>query len=462
MPTGPTPTTSPPSKTVSRPGEVLLLSCYELGRQPLAVASAAAYLERRGLRPSVQDLAVERLDPRRVARARLVAISVPMHTAMRLGLALARQIRHERPDVHICFFGLYAALNAAYLLEGPADSVIGGEFERKLADLAAAVADGTRRSTESVSLERPDFAAPARGGLPPLDHYARFEHQGRTSPAAAVETSRGCLHRCRHCPIPPVYGGRFFVVPREVVLEDVRRLVSAGARHISFADPDFLNGPGHALRITRELHAEHPRITFDFTSKVELILRHVRLLPELRDCGAAFAITAVESLSARVLSILRKDHTPQDVFAALAALDAAGIAMRPTFVPFTPWAGIDDYRRILDWIEREGLAHHVDPVQLSIRLLVPPGSLLERDPEMTPHLGSLRREDFTWDWRHPDPRMDALQREVARIAADGTTRGEGVDVTFRRIRDAASLPGTTLDRARVRKPPPRLTEAWFC
>src|SRR5205807_1822812 len=102
-------------------------------------------------------------------------------------------------------------------------------------------------------LDRLRFVVPSRVALPALAEYARIERGGKRDLAGYVEASRGCLHECLHCPIPPVYGGRFFVVPRQVVLEDIRRLVGAGATHITFGDPDFLNGPGHSLGVARAL-----------------------------------------------------------------------------------------------------------------------------------------------------------------------------------------------------------------
>ena len=87
-----------------------------------------------------------------------------------------------------------------------------------------------------------------------------------------VEASRGCLHRCRHCPLPPIYGGRFFIVPPDIVLSDIRNQVKAGARHITFADADFLNGPGHVMPIVAAMHDEFPDLTFDFTAKVSHLL----------------------------------------------------------------------------------------------------------------------------------------------------------------------------------------------
>ena len=90
------------------PGAILLVSCYELGRQPAGLAFPLAFLARAGFAPAALDLAVEALDEARVRRARLVAISVPMHTALRIGVMAAARVRALNPGATICFFGLYA------------------------------------------------------------------------------------------------------------------------------------------------------------------------------------------------------------------------------------------------------------------------------------------------------------------------------------------------------------------
>jgi hypothetical protein len=304
--------------------------------------------------------------------------------------------------------------------------------------------------------------------LPALKRYAHVERDGRRELAGYVEASRGCKHRCRHCPIPPVYGGRFFVVPRDIVLADIRQLAEAGARHVTFGDPDFLNGPGHAMSVARALHRDFPDLTFDFTAKVEHLLRHRALLPELARLGAIFVVSAVESLSDTVLAHLAKGHTRADIASVLDAVRAAGIAFRPTWVPFTPWTTLEAYREILSFVENEGLVDHVDSVQYSIRLLVPPGSLLVDSAAMRPHLGPLVEDGFYYRWTHPDPRLDRLQEDVAQLVAAAAGRGDDAAVTFRRVRalaDAAAgvpprpaLPVLPVDRPR----PPRLTEPWFC
>src|SRR5919108_240017 len=332
-----------------------------MGHQPLAVAWPAAFLERAGYAPAVLDLSVEPLDPEKIRRARLVAISVPMHTALRLGVRVAARVRNLNPDVRLVFYGLYA--------------------------------------------------------------------------------------------------GRFFVVPLDVVLADVRQQIAAGATHVSFGDPDFLNGPGHALAVARALHAEFPAVTFDFTAKIEHLLRQRDHLRELAALGCLFIVSAAESLDDRVLTILDKGHTGADVVAALEATRGAGIALRPTWVAFTPWTTLDGYRAWLDFLAEADLLDAVDPVQYGLRLLVPPGSLLLGHEAMRPHLGPLVAESFYYEWTHPDGRMDALQRAVSQAVAVAADRREDAAATFETVRALAAgaagvarSPGSTISASRQRVP----------
>jgi radical SAM superfamily enzyme YgiQ (UPF0313 family) len=456
------------------PGAFLFVSCYELGHQPLGVALPLAFLERAGFVPDVLDIAVEPFDPEKVARARFVGISVPMHTALRLGVRVAERVREINPEARICFYGLYAALNSEYLLAQGADFCIGGEYETPLVALAQALESGRGGPIEGVIqrgepprpfLQRLPFTVPARRALPALEKYARLEHQGDRRVAGYVEASRGCLHLCTHCPIPPVYGGRFFIIPPEIVLEDVRRQAGAGATHITFGDPDFLNGPGHALKVVHAVHAEFPELTFDFTAKVEHILERRALFSEFGRSGCLFVITAVESLSETVLAILEKGHTRADVIEALGIVRSAGIAFRPTWVAFTPWTTRDDYNEVLAFIEDHGLVDHVDPVQYTIRLLIPPGSYLLDRSALKPYLGALDQASFSYRWTHPDAGMDQLQREVSVLVEKDTQAGVDPAWTFCRVRALAEGrdPATVsppLPPGRFRAP--RLSEPWFC
>lgn len=463
-----------PTCELRSPGAVLLISCYELGHQPLGVASPAGFLVRAGFSPLTLDIAVEAFDEQRIAAARFIGISVPMHTALRLGVRVAARIRDLNPSCHICFYGLYASLNSDYLLDQEADSCLGGEYELPLVQLIESLETGNGNTVEGVTsrerraepyLERLEFVAPLRNSLPALENYAQLLHQSDSRHVGYAETSRGCLHLCTHCPIPPVYDGRFFVVPVDVVLEDIRRQVAAGATHITFGDPDFLNGPAHSLQVVRAMRAEFPSLTFDFTAKVEHLLTRGENLSEFADAGCLFIISAVESLSPNVLEVLAKQHTRQDVSEALARCRQAGIVLRPTWVAFTPWTTLDDYHEMLSFVDDNDLIDQVDPIQFSIRLLVPPGSYLAEHPALLPHRGSLDETALTWTWTHPDPQMDHLQRDVVQLLEQDTAGDVDPATSFCRIHELAHgrspvgvVSGLPPDRQRA----PRLTESWFC
>jgi radical SAM superfamily enzyme YgiQ (UPF0313 family) len=434
---------------VRGPGEILVISCYELGRQPVAAAGAMAALERAGFSPAAQDVSVEKLSPEALSRARLVLISVPMHTALQLGVRVAAKARAA--GARVGFFGLYAVLNAEHLRERHGDFVA-GENAGELVELASALSEG--RPPRQVERSR-DIAVPSRAALPLLDRYAKLSWNGEERLVASVDASQGCKHLCRHCPIVPVYRGRFQAVPRETVLADIDQQVKRGAEHVSFGDPDFLNGPTHALRIARELQARWPRVTFDATIKIEHLLQHRALLPELVRSGMIFVTSAVESLSDRVLQALRKGHVASDVALALRAVRDAGAELRPTLLPYTPWTTLDDLPALFDFALEHDLVEAIDPVQYTLRLLLPPGSLLLEDA------GAWLREfdagAFSWRWKHEDARVDALWRESAEAAHGGA----GFD-DLRELAGRAARRPIDARMPRPKRSVPRLTEPWFC
>jgi radical SAM superfamily enzyme YgiQ (UPF0313 family) len=456
-------------------GAILIVSCYELGHAPHGLAVPAAFLRRAGYAPALLDLALSRIDPDAAARARVVALSVPMHTAMRLALTALPRLRALAPRAAFGFFGHYAVLHARALAELGAAFILGGEMEDALVGAVRAIEAGAEprpdggppeeRVSGSVELVRLRFPLPDRRGLPGPERYAHLiAADGETRVAGYTEASRGCLDTCRHCPVPAVYRGRFFVVERETVLGDVAAQVEAGARHITFGDPDFLNGPRHALAVARELHRRFPGVTFDITAQVAHLLRAREQLAELVDLGCAFVTTAVESLSDRVLAALAKRHRRRDVEELLDLCDAAGLVVRPTFVPFTPWTEMADLVELVDFIAARDLADRVAPVQLSIRLLVPPGSLL-LEAKGAARFGPLEPSALGHAWVHPDPRVDTLQRRIAalvdRDAGDDRDPRATTDAIRRIVHEAAGSPADLLALRPGRKSP-RLSEPWFC
>ncbi len=277
---------------------------------------------------------------------------------------------------------------------------------------------------------------PARDLLPPLESYARLVLGGERRLAGAVEASHGCSHRCRHCPLPVVYDGRLRIVPEDVVVADVSQLVAMGAGHVTFADPDFLNGPRHALRVARAVHSAFPDLSFDCTTKVEHVLEHADLWPALAEAGCLFVVSAFESVDAATLRILNKGHTAADASAAISLLRRQGIEVRPSWLPFTPWTRPSELVAMLDFVVAHDLVGNVDAVQYTIRLLLPEGSLLLSAPEVERRLGHYDAARLSWVWTAEEAGMDELQEELAALveAAGVDTGALGSEEVFSEVR----------------------------
>jgi radical SAM superfamily enzyme YgiQ (UPF0313 family) len=451
---------------------VLLISTYDLGRQPFGLASPAAWLRRAGVEVECVDVAKDSLHDDAIRAAGIVAFYLPMHTATRLAVPVIARSRRVNPAATLCCYGLYASLNAPFLEALGVSAVLGAEFESDLVDLALSAGERPRPSiTKSpdhqiTKIPRLSFVVPDRTGLPPLDRYASLvTERGERRMVGYTEASRGCKHHCRHCPVVPVYQGRFRVVSSEVVLEDIRAQVVAGAQHITFGDPDFFNGVGHARTILEAFHREFPDHTYDVTIKIEHLLRHRDMLGLLRETGCAFVTSAAESIDDHVLSNLKKGHTRADFVRVVHLCRDAGLTLAPTFVAFTPWTDLADYRELVDVVADLGLVEHVAPIQLALRLLIPQGSGLLALPEIAALATRFDPVTLTYPWRHPDPEVDALQHAVMDLV--GRNSGIPRRVVFDAIADLAyDAEGLATPRHRPvlvdRASVPFLTEPWYC
>jgi radical SAM superfamily enzyme YgiQ (UPF0313 family) len=514
--------------------KIVLISTYELGRQPFGLASPAAWLRKREHSVSCFDLTRQSLNESAVRDAELIAIYLPMHTATRLAARLIPSLRESNANAHLCCYGLYAPMNVEYLQELGVETILGGEFESGLAHLAgrlngtsghslaslgqnlqlvipsearnpgrgsdfteanvfagdSSAKNGPRndnaapsrnaRGIESnsshnlteqaepiVSLQRLSFETPDRAGLPAPEKYAHLLVPGeRYRITGSTEASRGCKHLCRHCPIVPVYNGVFRIVARDVVMADVRQQVAAGAQHISFGDPDFFNGIRHALDLVRDFHAEFPDTTYDVTIKIEHLRQYEQHLETLRSTGCLFVTTAVESVDNEVLGVLDKGHTREDFLHVVRVFRSPGMALHPTFIPFTPWTTFESYLDLLHTLYEQDLIENVAPIQLGIRLLIPGGSRILELPQIQRVIAQFDRESLTYPWKNDDPRVDELGETVQAIAADADRKKQTRFQAFERIWQAAhaaaekAAPELALTSPQTAVP--ILSEPWYC
>lgn len=461
--------------TQKNPLKIVLISTYELGRQPFGLASPAAWLRKEGFDVNPVDASINLLPEKEISQADVVAFYIPMHTAARLATEQLKKIKHINPNAHFCFYGLYAPVNENYLRELGAHTILGGEFEEELVNLCKQLnANGkinysNNQNGQIISLSKLQFQKPDRTNLPDLSNYAKLcDENSYTKITGYVEASRGCKHHCRHCPIVPVYNGNFRIVQKEIVLQDIRQQVESGAQHITFGDPDFFNGPGHSIPIVQSLHQEFSDLTYDVTIKVEHLLKHQILLPILKETGCKIVTSAVESIDEHILTIFDKGHTREDFTKVVQLFNEIGLNLNPTFVTFTPWTTISGYQELLLLLNHLNLIQNISPIQLAIRLLIPEGSKLLNHPETQKFIGNYNQEMLTYEWQNPDPKVEELFLMIRDIIHIGQQKGLPRFEIFNQIWNCTNevsnqnKPLPKNQNIRKQSTIPYLNEPWYC
>lgn len=409
-----------------------LLSTYEGGMQPLGLAGAAAHLEHAGHEVRAQDLFLDELDWDDLERSRLVAFSVPLFDSTQRAVDLATEIRGRGWPGTIVFYGSYAMLNREYLLRTCADGVIEGDWEQVLCDAAARLERGealsgapgisTAGSQAPPTYLRTGRLVPLRAILPPLSSYEYVEAKRRMQRDVVVgnvETARGCRFACTYCSVFAAYKQKVVPFPVDVVLADIDQVVAQGAQHICFVDADFLNAPKHALEIARRLHEQHPHLTFDFTTRADLIAEDPDRIGALVQYGAQFVTSALEFPSDRVLAAVNKGFGVETIAAAIAVCRAAGLTLNPTFLMFNPWISFDDLAKFSDFVTDNRLEDEIEAIQFQTRLWLYKGSPLLQNIEVQNRI--VQENGFNYEWKHVDPSVERVFEGLRATVEPGTS-----------------------------------------
>ena len=457
-------------KTISDQQKIVLISPYDLGRQPFALAEPAAVFRNAKYEVECLDLSQQKLTAEVLASANVVFIYLSMLTATRIAVEAMPRIIQMAPRARIAVFGWYAPVNEEFLRGLGVDAVFGGESETDMltyAESLSAADEHPARHQAVVNLKRIDFMVPDRHSLPALEKYSQLIFpDGNRRVMGFTETTRGCKHLCRHCPVVPVYNGRFYAIPADIVLEDIRQQVAQGAQHISFGDPDFLNGPLHAQRIVEAMHEEFPALTYDAVIKIEHLIKYPDFLPFLRDSGCILVTTAVESVDDTILEYLDKGHTAAEFEQVVSLMKQHEIALAPTFIPFTPWTTISNYIDLLNKIAELKLIMSVNPVQLSLRLLIPSGSRILELPKQETCITDFNPASLGYTWVHRETEVDVLQENIRswteQAESEGLSRLEIFNGIRRIALSAAGSDEKDVTEEQCGEPVPVHSESWYC
>ena len=427
--------------------KILLLSFYDLGKQPKIISELYKKLDNGSNQIDVVDYSIEEKNLT-LDNYDVLGIYASMHTAS----VLAEQYLRDRKLPNKLFvFGLYANV-----------------FSEMFSDFQSIHSFDSDELESLLQVQlNPNYSykhtVPDRTILPSITDYSHIVDGSNNLIAGSVETTYGCKHECTHCPVPIEFKGMFKTFGTEKIITDVTNQVEEGAKHISFNDPDFFNGPKHALKILQLLNEKHPSITYDSTIKVEHILKYPDYFQELKNLNMLFVISAFETTNDHVLNILQKNHSFNDLNKAVELSLENKIDIRPTWMPFSPWTEQNDLISIIKLIENYKLRETVDPIQLTIKLLVPKNSLILKRPEMKEYLLDYDPSSFSYAWKYKFPNIDNIQNELFTYVLQHESENEYTQylglVDILESHTNETLLNSEKYSQRI---VPKLSETWFC
>jgi hypothetical protein len=236
-----------------------------------------------------------------------------------------------------------------------------------------------------------------------------------------------------------------------------------GAEHITFGDPDFFNGPSHAMAIVDALHAEFPALTYDVTIKIEHSPQTSRFAATPQTNGLPVCDLG-RGIGERSNSRSVGQRAYKRGFRrSRAAYARRWIDAHPTFVAFTPWTTLRDFQQILETVLELDLVDNVAPIQLAIRLLIPAGSRLLELPELREKIGEFDSNALSYQWQHSDPALDKLCAEIQSLVQREEGRKSSRRAIFAQIWALAQIvPAAVEIRSASTSPIPHLSEPWYC
>lgn len=414
--------------------DILLISNFEGGFQPLTIASAAGFLNKNGFSYDVLDTYVEGIKEEKLLGKKLIAISIPLFDSVNAAIEMTKIIREVNPTAHVTYFGQHATINYKHFTDNYSDSCICGEWEYPLFLLAKNIIHAEVVELEGVYTKvmaqrnislhpymgRKHIVIPDRSQLPDIKKYPQKQVNNLLGYEATVgntDIARGCHHKCLYCSVFAAYDGKVIMINEEVILNDVHNMVKAGITHLTFTDADFFNSKVHGIRLLKKLHELYPTLTYDFTTRIDHVLENKEKLKEMKQLNVKFITSALEFPNEEVLDAVAKNTKVADIEEAIQFLREIDIKLNPTFIMFNPWTSYEDISIFRDFIEKNNLSELVDPIQYETRLYLYKGSPLLHSPSIKKL--ELTEYEFYYEWKHPDERLDELYSSMLTPQEEG-------------------------------------------
>lgn len=267
-------------------------------------------------------------------------------------LRIVKRIKERRPELPVVFGGAHATLFPEQTVQHPMiDYTVIGEGELSFLELlqclrenrdpkdVGGIAWRNAQGQIQVNHEKPAFDF---NRMPRMD-FSLFSRELLEKTAAyriPIQTSRGCPYRCRFCIntiLPENRRWRCWDVQRTA--DEIENVLKLNPRIIYFYDEFFFSSKKRIQELFAEIKRRNLKFKWLATMRADCLdERRIdqELLDELGKCGFQLAAIGAESGSNRVLDLIQKDITVDDLVRSAQMFNKTGIIPQYSFMIGVP------------------------------------------------------------------------------------------------------------------------------
>lgn len=308
------------------------LGSYFVGRPPLSVLCLTSYLKRAGIPVVVFDFNNEPNWKKKILNeaknALCVGISAMISNQITSGLEITNLLKEKFPNLPIVWGGSHSSSAPGQVLaEKNIDIVVRGEGEETLLELVKAMNNnkpldnilGISFKKDGRIVHNPTRPFLVMDELPNpawnLIDIDNYYFSNLSSKNIALQTSRGCPHRCAFCIQPKLSKQSWRCMSAERVIDMIKPLVEEqGIDGIVFWDDNFFVNFDRVKKFCQLLIENNLNIKWEADCRVEYLCRmDDSFLKLLKSAGLDALFVGAESGSQKTLNSIKKDITTEQI-----------------------------------------------------------------------------------------------------------------------------------------------------
>jgi len=405
--------------------DVLLVNPKEEGAffermPPVGLAYIAANLETHGYSVRIVDFEVEKQPLRYwlgLHHPRYLGISGTSHTRFE-SFRLAKEVKEFASEIVTIYGGVHATFTGINTLRRIAeiDYVVCGEGEDTtvaLLDKLSANADLEEVCGICYRKGENFVQTPPAPRIIPLDSLPRpayhllnmnqysleMEFLGRK--AISLLTSRGCFARCSFCSASRMFGHKVTTHSASRMLDEIEFLFSRYRyQGLKIFDSTFTMKKEHVYDFCDEI--VNRRLDFPWECEIRIGTVDRDMLEKMRDAGCYYVSFGVESVSQRVLDLMRKGIRIEQAIEVLDLCNSIGLRTKVFFSFGHIGETVDDVGKTFTFIDKH--ADKISTLASGAGVRIYPGTYLE-EYALENNLLPL---DFEWSMPYDDPRLEGI------------------------------------------------------